>query len=174
MLLAVILCTSRHLHDVPGDGNCLFSAVALAIALTDNVPAQARARSVRNMAARLRIQALDVLCPSGLPDPDLILGGLPVRLLIEPLDDEGEAGYCRRLRRDGEWGSTAEMLALTHVLGRSIHVHTDFGIEEYGDERHDSAASDQLVPIAVHYDGASRHYQALTGSSKTPSPKGEL
>ena len=31
------------IHDVPHDGDCLFSAVALSVALTDGQPAQARA-----------------------------------------------------------------------------------------------------------------------------------
>ena len=98
------------LYDVPHDGNCLFSAVALSMAIVDDTPAQTRARAVRTAAARLRSSAMDLLCPHGSPDPELSFGGVPVPLLIEPRDGESESGYCRRLRTAGEWGSTAELL----------------------------------------------------------------
>eukprot|EP00964_Phaeocystis_antarctica_P145818 scaffold111928_cov63-Phaeocystis_antarctica.AAC.3 len=65
------------LFDVPHDGNCLFSAVALSVAIVDDAPAQTRARAVRTAAARLRSAAMDLLCPHGSPDPELSFGGLP-------------------------------------------------------------------------------------------------
>ena len=63
------------LFDVPHDGNCLFSAVALSVAIVDDAPAQTRARAVRTAAARLRSSAMDLLCPHGSPDPELSFGG---------------------------------------------------------------------------------------------------
>ena len=96
--------TALQLHEVPKDGNCLFSAVALSAALVDNLPGQTRARAVRTAAARLRVSAMNLLCPHGTPDPELSLGGLPVEVLIEPQGGESQAGYCRRLRMAGEWG----------------------------------------------------------------------
>ena len=145
------------LFDVPHDGNCLFSAVALSVAIVDDAPAQARSRAVRTAAARLRSAAMDLLCPHGSPDPELSLGGLPAPLLIEPRGGESESGYCRRLRTAGEWGSTAELLALTRVLRRPIRVCTSFGMTEtYGD----SEAAEGTQPLCVHYD--SGHYQAAT------------
>ena len=162
-------------YDVPADGNCLFSAVALSAALTDGRPDQSRARAVRTAAERLRSSALDVICtPQGVPDPDLTLGELPITLLIEPRSGEDGTGYCRwfscpriplgwssdllslasrRMRRQGEWGSTAELLALTQVLGRQIRVHTPFGVETYG-------ADQNTFPLAVKYEDP--HYQAIT------------
>ena len=136
--LAICACAqpskpSLTLHDVPSDGNCLFSSVALSAALVDGDASQARARAVRNAAARLRSDTMDLLCPTGTPDPELALGGLPVTLLIEPAAGENEAGYCRRLRQPGQWGSTTEILALTKLLGRPVTVHTEFGAPEtYG------------------------------------------
>ena len=49
---------------------------------------------------------------------------------MEPLGGETEADYCQRLANPGEWGSTAEILALTRVLSRPIRVHTAFGGDE--------------------------------------------
>lgn len=97
---------------------------------------------------------MDLLCPSGSPDEELVLGGLPAALLIEPLHGEDGTSYCTRLRSPGQWGSTAEVLALTKVLQRSIRVHTEFGMEQYGDE------SEERTPLSVHF--ADSHYRAVT------------
>ena len=49
----IMLCAAADIqfYDVPRDGDCLFSAVALSAALTDDRPDQARARAVRTAAA---------------------------------------------------------------------------------------------------------------------------
>ena len=62
------------------------------------------------------------------------------------------------LRQPGQWGSTAEILALTRVLKRTIRVHTDFGVESYGDEQH------EMQPLSVHF--ANSHYRAVTEPSR--------
>ena len=147
-------------HDVPPDGDCLFSAVALSAALVDNQPSLARARAVRTAAARLRSEAMDLLCPNGRPDEQLILGDLPASLLIEPLGGEDGSAYCKRMRGPGQWGSTAELLALTKVLQRPIRVHTAFGVEQYGNEG-------SLSPLSLHF--ADSHYRAATERSPGPA-----
>lgn len=144
------------LHDVPHNGDCLFSSAALSAALVDGDPTQARARAVRTAAARLRASAMDLLCPMGSPDPELSLGGLPAALLIEPRGGENEVGYCKRLRQAGEWGSSAEVLAIAHVLRRPIRVHTAFGAETYGADE----GGPEAQPLVIHY--ADHHYQAAT------------
>lgn len=109
---------------------------------------------------------MDLLCPHGSPDPELSFGGVPVPLLIEPRGGESESGYCRRLRTAGEWGSTAELLALTRVLRRPIRVCTPFGTETYGEGEGkaegegEAAEGTPPAPLCVHYD--SGHYQAAT------------
>ena len=156
---AILLCASAQkpslkFHDVPADGDCLFSAVALSAALIDNKPDQARARALRTASFRLRSQANQLLCPNGAPDPALEISGLPVSLLMEPLGGETEADYCQRLANPGEWGSTAEILALTRVLSRPIRVHTAFGgVEEYGQPG-------EGAPLSIHF--ANDHYRAVT------------
>jgi hypothetical protein len=149
MSLAMLTMSAAPLkfHDVPRDGNCLFSAVALS----------ADGATKPQSADALRAQAMDVLCSSG----DVSLGGLPANLIIEPLGGEGEVGYCRRMRRSGEWGSTAELLALTRVLSRPIRVHTAFGAELYG------ADEGTAWPLAVHYENS--HYRAVTEAPASES-----
>ena len=151
-----------RLHDVPHDGDCLFSAAALSAALVDGEPSQARARAVRTAAARLRASAMDLLCPTGTPDPELTLGGLPAALLIEPRRGESDEGYCNRLRKAGEWGSSAEVLALAHVQRRPIRIHTAFGeAETYGA----GEGGTEAQPLVLHY--ANHHYQAAAEPAPT-------
>jgi len=140
-----------RVHEVSGDGDCLFSAIAAAEALADGsiVPAGS---ALSDRAAELRSSAMDLLCPTGVPDGALTLGGLPVDLLIELQPGEDGRGYCSRLRRRGEWGSTAEILALSHVLGRPISVHTDFGEQAFGDGEASGA-------LALRFRG--NHYDAV-------------
>ena len=114
--------TRLALHDVPADGDCLFSAVATSAALADGSgpPGEAELHAT---ALTLRAAALRLLCPHGRPSTELEFGGLPAVLVVEPLGGEDGAGYCERMARPGEWGSIAELLALTRVLGRPIRVH---------------------------------------------------
>ena len=116
-----------QLLDVPHDGDCMFTAVALSAAIVDQEPANSRARALRNAAAQLRSDALDVLCPAGYPaEVEPLASGLPASVLVEPRVTETGAEYCSRMRRAGEWGSSAELLALTRVLGRPIRVYTPY------------------------------------------------
>jgi hypothetical protein len=132
------------------------------VALTDGQAASSRPRAVRSAAARLRMQAMDQLCPEGVPDPELVIGGVPASVLVEPLGGETEQHYCSRMRQPGQWGSTAEILALARVLERAIHVHTSFGVHVYGADEPTSSA-----PIAVHFEDS--HYTAVTGEGATSS-----
>ena len=136
MMLAIVpqllfafsaLKSQLQLLDVPHDGDCMFTAIALSAAIVDQEPANSRARALRNAAAQLRSDALDVLCPAGYPaEVEPLASGLPASVLVEPRATETGAEYCSRMRRAGEWGSSAELLALTRVLGRPIRVYTPF------------------------------------------------
>lgn len=151
------------IHDVPADGDCLFSAVALA--WTD---AESRQRSVlfhrpdkhrlAEAAASLRRKAVKFLCPAPakVPDPDRSVGGLPIAMIVEPLDGEDGAGYCRRMARRGEWGTSAEVIALAHVTGHQIVVHSDFAPagDAYGE-----AGKKKQAALHVHLAGS--HYRAV-------------
>merc|ERR1719446_1200396 len=114
--------TRLAVYDVPPDGDCLFSAVAVSPALCDGAT-QPPPSELRQSAGALRAAAMQLLCPAGKPSEDLELGGLPAALLLDPLHGETGEGYCQRMVQRGEWGSMAEVLALTRVLRRPIRIH---------------------------------------------------
>ena len=45
----------------------------------------------------------------------------------------------------GEWGSTAEVMALSRVLERPIRIHTPFGTETYGEEASNEGDADAVA-----------------------------
>ena len=153
--------------DVPGDGNCLFASIAVshAVAHTGKLPERA---ALAQHAQQLRLQANDLLCPGGNPSPDEI-NGFPLALVMEPAPGEDGCGYCARLRQNGQWGSAAEILALSQVLHCPIAVyHRPLGsdapeeMDTYGREE-----AGRSVPI-LYLHGS--HYTALVpGQSEAAS-----
>jgi len=107
--------------DVPGDGDCLFSAVALAQALASTgAPPPGGGEGLQARAAALRAAACDAICGTDADnvradEPAGYLGELPAAQVVEAsgarLGESGRA-YVRRMRRAGEWGGEAELLAL--------------------------------------------------------------
>ena len=115
------MLTLDKIIDVERNGDCLFQSIAVAEAWGDNqaLPSTSERRS---RAQALRLLANDFLFPGGCFSSS-IMECLPLALIIEPQGDEDVSGYCKRLRKSGEWGTAAEILALSIVLGRSISVH---------------------------------------------------
>lgn len=76
--------------DVPGDGNCLFSSIAVShgFATSGAVPGAA---AFAKRARQLRLQANDLLCPGGDPSPEEI-NGFPIALVMEPNPGEDGCG----------------------------------------------------------------------------------
>ena len=155
--------------DVPGDGNCLFASIAVshAVAHTGKLPDRA---ALAQHAQQLRLQANDLLCPGGNPSPDEI-NGFPLALVMEPAPGEDGCGYCARLRQNGQWGSAAEILALSQVLHCPIAVyHRPLGsdapeeMDTYGREE-----AGRSVPI-LYLHGS--HYTALVPGQSEPSAGG--
>ena len=155
--------------DVPGDGNCLFASIAVshAVAHTGKLPDRA---ALAQHAQQLRLQANDLLCPGGNPSPDEI-NGFPLALVMEPAPGEDGCGYCARLRQNGQWGSAAEILALSQVLHCPIAVyHRPLGsdapeeMDTYGREE-----AGRSVPI-LYLHGS--HYTALVPGQSEPSASG--
>jgi hypothetical protein len=147
--------------DVPGDGNCLFHAVAVSHSVATGHGLLSPTESLRR-ARELRRIANDYLCPGGAPAA-MELNGLPVELVIEPLGGEGGRGYCRRLRQDGQWGGAAEILALSKQLRCPIAVYTRGArrgaldeLDVYGREERGGVT----VPILYLH---GQHYTALGG-----------
>ena len=48
--------------------------------------------------------------------------GLPIELIVDPLYNENVPEYCVIMRRDGQWGSAAEIMALPHSLRKTVSV----------------------------------------------------
>ncbi len=153
--------------DVPGDGNCLFASIAVshAVATTGKLPS---ATAVVERARTLRLQANDLLCPGGQPSEGEI-NGFPLALVMEPGLGEDGCGYCARMRRDGQWGSAAEILALTKVLRSPIAVyHRPTGAVE--PQEMDTYGADEDGPrLGVLYLHGT-HYNALVSSGR-PRPR---
>jgi hypothetical protein len=148
--------------DVPGDGNCLFSSIAVShtVATAGAVPSAA---AFVERARQLRILANDLLCPGGNPSPDEI-NGFPLALVMEPGPGEDGCGYCARLRREGQWGSAAEILALTKVLSCPIAVyHTPGGMGSEPVEMDTYGLEEGGPRVAILYLHGS-HYTALVPS----------
>eukprot|EP01052_Picozoa_sp_SAG31_P002959 SAG31_NODE_108_length_24741_cov_6.933041_11_plen_239_part_00 len=150
--------TQLAVVDVLPDGNCLFNAIAVSQHLNTPVnPRLLSPREVQREARKLRTAANDFLCPRGRPSKQEV-GGLPLDLIMEPRGAEGGRGYCRRLRRDGEWGSMAEIIALSEVLCCPIAVyHRRFGRIELQDT-YGGQQPGHVIPI-FYVNG--NHYMAL-------------
>ena len=104
---------------------------------------------------------------TGCPSKEVV-DGLPVAMIVEPLGNEDGCGYCQRMRQPGQWGTAAEILALSAVLRRRITVYRRDGGGEFAvmaEYRPQGTAkigreSDQLPSLALLYvNGA--HYMAL-------------
>ena len=128
-------------YDVPTDGNCLFSAVSLAYALEKKI--HCSPSTLRRMSRELRTRAVNILS-----DTEAMYDDLPLSTLIETDDKES---YCNRMRQSETWGSVTEIIAISKVLQRPIHVHAHFGVERYGHGEDD--------PLCIRY--ADHHYQTL-------------
>ena len=139
-----------RVRQVPGDGSCLFHAVAagtLVGAATSHPADRADHPPMSAVVARspaLRARAADTLSRA-------VAGNVPATELIAQ-DGEavsaaalvGEAAarhgmtaaeYLSDVRRRGSWGGGPEIAALAHCLGRRI-VLLEPGEEEEGDGEH--------------------------------------
>ena len=157
--------------DVPGDGNCLFASIAVAhaAATTGEVPSTA---ALVQRARQLRLQANDLLCPGGQPSEDEI-NGFPLALVMEPAAGEDGCGYCARMRRDGQWGSAAEILALTKVLHSPIAVyHRPAGAATSPPEEMDTYGADEDGPrLAILYLHGTHYNALIPGAARPPMPR---
>ena len=113
-----------RIEPIEPHGNCLFVAVAVAEAFARSgsvLPFGSPERA--SLARALRLASNDLLCPGGAPSETALDGqDIPPALLVEPMAGETPREYCRRLRQQGQWGSAAELAALSVVLGREIRV----------------------------------------------------
>jgi len=152
------------------NGNCLFLSIAVAASYSTYqtiLPYGSQER--RQVAADLRRAANDLLCPNGEPTEEpFTADGLPASLLIEPLQMETPSEYCARLRKNGQWGSAAEIMAMSFYLGKPITVHTKKNnaypvLQKFGiNESQDKKDKEEEIADTLHilYTG-SNHYSAM-------------
>jgi hypothetical protein len=172
------------IQDVLGGGDCLFQSLAVAESWADRGVNLGFAGAAPR-ASELRKIANDFLCPGGKPS-QATLHGLPIEFVMEPRRGEGGCGYCRRMRRQGEWGSAAEILALTRALRRPVTVYVrlpggvagahkraprfavmdTYGREVQSEERElaGSSRGPQGTPLSILY-VSDVHYMALLPSA---------
>jgi hypothetical protein len=136
-------------HNVPRDGNCLFSAVAFTYA--SHKKKSCIGEQLATESIHLRKRTMDYICPNDIPNMNAFIDGLRLCDLIETQSTESVAEYCRRMRKSGEWGSVIEIIAMTKLLQVGILVHTCFGVEMYGTEYKDR----------LHISLKNEHYTAL-------------
>eukprot|EP00250_Pteridium_aquilinum_P001423 c11619_g1_i1 orf=148-1395(+) len=138
--------TDYTVTGIPGDGRCLFRAIAYGVCLRKGDPAPSES-SQRELADELRGKVVDELVSR--------------RADSEWFIEEDFDTYSRRMRECYVWGGEPELLMASHVLRMPIIVHifdrslggiisiAEYGLE-YGREN----------PIRVLYHGFG-HYDAV-------------
>ena len=127
------------LVNVPGDGSCLYHAVALHTAGMD-------AASLRNLVAdRLGIGGIDSY----------------LREYIDGKTDEDKDKYIDSIREGIAWGDDVETKVLSRMLGKPIIVLTDDGSIRNRTSIEEGSSKEPLFvhfrpgdgKVAAHYDG---------------------
>ena len=109
-----------RVQDVPPDGNCLFSAVAFTMLRRKN---KLTAQRWKRLAILLRKRSTAALCDNGRAE---IAGtGQTARQILRHYLGPRRSipAYCRRMRNSREWGDEPHIVALAHILGRSMVVY---------------------------------------------------
>lgn len=132
--------------DVPGDGSCMFHAVAFG--LRDN----SKGINGHVSGHALRTRVVQML------DTDTQISGLPIRQWIEESETISASEYANRMKT--AWGGAIELACLSHLVKRCIAVYAMTGssarkIASFGEELGD--------PIFILYTGS--HYMALKKAS---------
>jgi OTU domain-containing protein 6 len=139
--------TQWEVHEVKGDGRCLFRSISVARALSRNGLRESEVNELAS-ADELRTAAVNEL--------------LERREETEWFIEGDFDNYIARMRQPMAWGGEPEIVMLTHVLASPISVYMAEGggmrsIGVYGEEYAESAQYDDL---AVLFHGAG-HYEAL-------------
>ena len=142
----------------PGDGSCLFHSLSFGMRACGRGGESANADALRSAVAAFIEQ-----------NADAELSSTPLRDWIKWDSDMTVEGYCRRMRRAGEWGGAIEMAVASRLFNVDIHVYEK------------SKSSAQSVPFALisTFEGAKEakdvvrvcysgrcHYDALECKSK--------
>ena len=109
-----------QVRDVPRDGNCLFGAVAAALAhlrggqLIDNNKVERLSTLLRRRSTRLLCRTEGTLANTGKSGRRILREHLGPRRSIP--------AYCRRLATTREWGDEPSIVALSHLVRRCVVI----------------------------------------------------
>ncbi|CAB9526408.1 OTU-like cysteine protease [Seminavis robusta] len=118
-----------HIRQVPGDGNCLFHSISTCMAQVVNGTSLQYPQHLGwlyRQSACLRKQAVDCLRQKR---KTLFLQGheyLKAQDLVEAAAAQysiSASEYCDLMQQDSYWGGGPEIVALSNVLKRPIHVY---------------------------------------------------
>ena len=139
------------LMDNPGNGNCLFHAIA------DCLHAQGRSKRT---AMEIRVLAATHLRTHAKYYEGFWKGDAPEATHVD-IREEGFAEYIRRIGRDGAWGGSLEIAALAYTLAQPVFVFrpNDDGVRVFNGKA-------KGTPLALWFD--KQHYQALIGAVAQP------
>eukprot|EP00897_Mesotaenium_endlicherianum_P006768 jgi/Mesen1/6119/ME000311S05213 len=140
--------TDYTIIRMPGDGRCLFRAVAHGACVRSGMPAPSHTLQAQ-LADELRAKAVD----------ELVKRREEIEWCLEGKFED----YVAAMRRSHVWGGEPELLMLSHVLRAPITVYIPdaknvggiISIQEYGQDH-----ANKHDPIRVLYNGSS-HYDAL-------------
>lgn len=126
---------------IPGDGNCMFRAVAVGLAAAEGRPLPG-GREQLAAAQALRDLVADALVAPGATDRH------PGATFAVELD-EPVTSYARRLRRPGFWGGEPELLVLSVELDREIRVYSP----ELASRGHGATGNQVVLRLLQTYPG---------------------
>ena len=150
------------LVQIPKDGNCLFTAAAVAKVLWDKSkeePNDAKKRSFGEKNRAMQVESLSKALKENAPFPPP--DGPPMRTAMAAASDMSPEDYIEALKSGGLWGGWLEAALMARRWRCQFHVYTmegqryvritSFGPAEKGDEIH-------LLWTGVHYDVLKRKW----------------
>jgi hypothetical protein len=125
--------THARIRQVPGDGNCLFNAIVVALCKVEGgrhyILQEDDFQALRKCAQSLRKKTVDFLEERLRSNPKLFLQGdtyIPAQELLNRFASQYGMSiqeYCDTMRQDGVWAGGPEIVALSNMLHRPIHLY---------------------------------------------------
>lgn len=125
------LCT-KHLprkflvRQVPGDGSCLFNAIAISISHEFTKKHFEFDKNMKKMSMKLRKLAVEVLLNPNeklhMEGDECITSNDLLDLIASHYNTSGEE-YCNNMLKEKTWGGGPEIVAISNRMRRPIHVY---------------------------------------------------
>jgi len=125
------ICT-KHLprkflvRQVPGDGSCLFNAIAICISHEFTKKHFEFDKNMKKMSMKLRKLAVEVLLNPNeklyMEGDECITSNELLDLIASHYNTSGEE-YCNNMLKEKTWGGGPEIVAISNRMKRPIHVY---------------------------------------------------